>query len=131
MIEEKLLNALMYRKLKLTEELERVSNAIDAFEKSNHKIKSQFESIEIPKNYNTKSDYSSKILYVLQSSAEPLLIDEIISKIQEIENHENVLKLSSNIKFNISMLVKYERVKKIPFNKKKKYSILNLINCVL
>jgi len=77
----------------------------------------------IPKTYAKDLTYGSKILFVLSVHDSPMLVDDIANAIHALEPELEFSKLHKNVGHNLSMLAKYSKVKKHPFNRKIKYSL--------
>jgi hypothetical protein len=116
------------KELQLLTELNRVRIALKAFIDDNINFSdtnfNQQSIIDIiPHQYDSSLTYSAKILYILAREGKPMLVDEITTAVKGLEPGLEIDKLHKSIGYNLSMLAKYSRVKKHPFNRKIKYSV--------
>jgi hypothetical protein len=128
MTEEFIIQQLRDKEAQLLNELNKVRLALKAFIEENipfgnTNTQRYFSEDLIPKTYNANLTYGSKILFILYIENRPLLVDDIVSAIHEREPELDVDKLHKNVSHNLSMLAKYSKIKKHPFNRKIKYSL--------
>ncbi|MDF2433367.1 MAG: hypothetical protein JWP44_2998 [Mucilaginibacter sp.] len=125
-------NEIIIRHLKdketyLTNELNKVRLALKAFIDDNmnfgDKIYSDKINGDIPVEYNSALTYGNKVLYILSKEGKPMLVDEITEALYILEPALDAGKLHKTISYNLSMLAKYGKIKKYPFNRKIKYSV--------
>lgn len=128
MTDELIIQQLRDREAQLLNELNKVRLALTAFIEENVNFgnlsfqKNNPDDL-VPKAYGAALTYGSKILFILSKEARPMLVDEIVQAIQAFEPGLEVNKLHKNVSYNLSMLAKYSKVQKHPFNRKIKYSI--------
>jgi hypothetical protein len=128
MTDELIIQQLKDKEAQLINELNRVRLALKAFIDENISFGSTnsqtyFINDLIPKAYSSNLTYSSKILFIMSSSHKPMLVDDIVSEIHALEPALNINTLHKNVSYNLSMLAKYSKIKKHPFNRKIKYSL--------
>ena len=128
MTDELIIQQLKDKEAQLIIELNKVRLALKAFidENINFGNTSSQKNLAndlIPKAYSANLTYSSKILFIMNSLNKPMLVDEIVSEIHAIEPGLNINTLHKNVSYNLSMLAKYSKIKKHPFNRKIKYSL--------
>jgi hypothetical protein len=128
MTDELIIQQLRNKEAQLMNELNKVRLALEAFIDENMNFgNTNFQKYLIddlvPKTYTTDLTYGSKILFVLYSEGKPLIVDDIVSAIHTYEPGLNADKLHKNVSHNLSMLAKYSKIKKHPFNRKIKYSL--------
>jgi len=128
MSDDLIIQQLKNKEAQLQHELNKVQLALNAFiNKSisfaNLNNYSTVSEDAIPRSYASTLTYGSKILYVLYREAKPMLVDEIAAVIHKFEPELEPAKLHKSISHNLSMLAKYSKVRKHPFNRKIKYSL--------
>jgi hypothetical protein len=128
MTDELIIEQLRNKEAQLITELNKVRLALEAFIDENMNFgNTNFQKYAaddlVPKMYTTDLTYGSKILFVLYTEGKPLMVDDIVSVIHTYEPGLNTDKLHKNISHNLSMLAKYSKIKKHPFNRKIKYSL--------
>lgn len=126
MSDEIIIQQLKDKELQLLNELNKVKMALRVF--LNDSINtvapaSTEREVYVAGHYDKSLTYANKILYVLAASNKPMLVDEITAEIMLLEPELEINKLHKSVSHNVSMLAKYSRVKKHPFNRKIKYSI--------
>ena len=128
MTDDLIIQELKNKEAQLINELNKVQLALNAFIDNNIKFGNTnyqkfFVEDIIPKAYDTNLTYGNKILFVLHNEAKPMLVDEIVDAIHKFEPELQLSKLHKSVGHNLSMLAKYAKVKKHPFNRKIKYSL--------
>jgi hypothetical protein len=127
MSDELIIQQLRDKEMHLINELNKVRLALKAFIDDNMNFSNNFNrdsiATDIPVEYNSSLTYGSKVLYVLAKEKRPMLVDEITLALYNMEAGLNMDKLHKSVSHNLSMLAKYARVKKYPFNRKIKYSV--------
>jgi hypothetical protein len=128
MSNELIIEQLKNKEAQLINELNKVRLALEAFIDENMNFgNTGFQKYAIddlvPKTYTADLTYGSKILFVLYTEGKPLMVDDIVTAIHTYEPALNTDKLLKNISHNLSMLAKYSKIKKHPFNRKIKYSL--------
>jgi len=128
MTQEFIIQQLKYKEAQLLNELNKVRLAQKAFIEDMTSFESSsfqtyFHEDIIPKSYSKNLTYGSKILFILSNENRPLLVDEIVTTIYNLEPELNIEKLHKTISYNLSMLTKYAKIKKHPFNRRVKYSV--------
>ena len=128
MSDELIIQQLKDKEAQLINELSKVRLALKAFIDENMNFgttsfQKDFMNDLIPKAYSANLTYSSKILFIMNISNKPMLVDEIVSEIHTIEPELNINTLHKNVSYNLSMLAKYSKIKKHPFNRRIKYSL--------
>ena len=128
MSDELIIQQLRNKEAQLINELNKVRLALEAFIDENMNFgNTSFQKYAIddlvPRVYTTDLTYGSKILFVLYTEGKPLMVDDIVSAIHNHEPGLNPDKLHKNVSHNLSMLAKYSKIKKHPFNRKIKYSL--------
>jgi hypothetical protein len=128
MSDELIVQQLKDKEAQLINDLNKVRLALKAFINENMSfgntsLQKNFINDLIPKAYSANLTYSSKILFIMNSSNKPMLVDEIVSEIHMREPELNISTLHKNVSYNLSMLAKYSKIKKHPFNRKIKYSL--------
>lgn len=128
MTDELIIRQLKDKEAHLMNELNKVRLALKAFIDENIGFISpaphnHIDTGLIPGSYNSNLTYGSKILYILSVKGKPMLVNEIVDTIHELEPGLEVSKLQKNVSYNLSMLAKYAKVNKHPFNRKIKYSL--------
>ena len=128
MSDELIIQQLRNKETQLINELNKVRLALEAFIDENMNFgNTNFRKYPIddlvPKIYAADLTYGSKILFILYTESKPLLVDDIVSAIHQHEPELDVDKLHKNVSHNLSMLAKYSKIKKHPFNRKIKYSL--------
>jgi hypothetical protein len=128
MTEEFIIQQLRDKEAQLLNELNKVRLALKAFIEENipfgnTNAQRYLSEDLVPKAYNTNLTYGSKILFILYTENRPLLVDDIVSAIHKHEPELDADKLHKNVSHNLSMLAKYSKIKKHPFNRKIKYSL--------
>lgn len=122
MTDDFIVSQLKEKEIRLVAELNKVRLALDAFLNQN-KQGGPGVTDEIPKEYSARLTYSSKILFILSLYDKAMLVSDIVEAIHEREPLAEIDKLRRNVSYNLSMLAKYSRIKKCPFNRKIKYSL--------
>jgi hypothetical protein len=124
MSDELIIKHLKEKESHLLNELNKVRMALKAFIDDNINFNNNDNVGScIPAEYNNSLTYSSKVLYILAREEKPMLVDEIVLALKQIEPGLDMSKLHKNVSYNLSMLVKYARVKKHAFQRKVKYSL--------
>ena len=128
MSNELIVQQLKDKEAQLLIELNKVRLALKAFIDDNINFGNQiqqnyFDTDLVPKVYDEKLTYGSKILFVLNKTGVPMLVDDIVNRILELEPAIEPSKLHKNISHNLSMLAKYSKVRKHAFNRRIKYSL--------
>jgi hypothetical protein len=128
MTEELIIQQLKDRETQLLTELNKVQLALKAFITENMPFgltnsKNYVTDDLIPKTYSPGLTYGNKILFILFREGKPLLVDDIITAIHVYEPDLDTDKLHKNVSYNLSMLAKYSKIRKHPFNRKIKYSL--------
>ncbi len=126
MNDELIIRQLKDREAQLINELDKVRLALKAFIDDNFvnpRANNYLDTDLIPKAYDPGLTYGSKILFVMEKDGVPMLVDDIVARIHELEPGLEVKKLQKNVSHNLSMLAKYSKVRKHPFNRKIKYSL--------
>ncbi len=126
MNDELIIRQLKDREAQLINELDKVRLALKAFIDDNFvnpRANNYLDTDLIPKAYDPGLTYGSKILFVMEKEGVPMLVDDIVARIHELEPGLEVKKLQKNVSHNLSMLAKYSKVRKHPFNRKIKYSL--------
>ncbi len=129
MSNELIIQQLKDKEAQLLTELNKVRLALQAFIDGNipyqpFQYNYNTEQYEVPEKFDRKLTYNVKILFVLKNGAKPLLVEEIVQALHLLEPEIEINKLHKNVSYNLSMLAKYSRIRKHPFNRKIKYSIL-------
>lgn len=122
MTDDFIISQLKEKEIRLVAELNKVRLALDAFLNQNKDEVPDIVS-EIPKEYSADLTYSNKILFILHRHNEAMLVSDIAEAIHQREPTLDNEKLQKNISYNLSMLAKYAKIKKHPFNRKIKYSL--------
>lgn len=122
MTDDFIVSQLKEKEMRLVAELNKVRLALDAFLNQN-KVEITGMPVEVPKEYLTELTYGNKILFILKERNEPMLVSDIVEAVYTREPLLDKEKLQKNISYNLSMLAKYSKVKKHPFNRKIKYSL--------
>ena len=128
MTDDLIIQELKNKEAQLINELNKVQLALNAFIDNNINFGNAnyqkfFVEDIIPKAYDTNLTYGNKILFVLHNEAKPMLVDEIVDAIHKFEPELQLSRLHKSVSHNLSMLAKYAKVKKHPFNRKIKYSL--------
>jgi hypothetical protein len=128
MTDDLIIQELKNKEAQLINELNKVQLALNAFIDNsinfgNTNYQKFFVGDMIPKAYDTNLTYGNKILFILHHEAKPMLVDEIVDAIHKFEPELQLSKLHKSVSHNLSMLAKYAKVKKHPFNRKIKYSL--------
>jgi hypothetical protein len=128
MTDELIIQQLKDKEAQLINELNKVRLALKAFIDENigfgnTNFQKHFANDLIPKTYNTNLTYSNKILFIMNSSGKPMLVDDIVTEIHAIEPGLNINTLHKNVSYNLSMMAKYSKIKKHAFSRKIKYSL--------
>lgn len=128
MTDDLIIQELKNKEAQLINELNKVHLALNAFIDNNINLGNTnyqkfFAEEMIPKAYDTNLTYGNKILFILHNEAKPMLVDEIVNAIHKFEPELQLSKLHKSVSYNLSMLAKYAKVKKHPFNRKIKYSL--------
>jgi hypothetical protein len=128
MTDELIIQQLKDKEAQLLNELNKVRLALKAFIEENNpfgntNLPRSFEDDLIPKAYAANLTWGSKIMFILHSEGKPLLVDDIVVAILGHEPGLDADRLHKNVSHNLSMLAKYAKVKKHPFNRKIKYSL--------
>jgi hypothetical protein len=127
MSDETIIQHLKDKELHLLNELNKVRMALKAFIEDNMGFNNseQTESIgnDIPTQYDKSLTYSNKVRFILAKEGKPMLVDEIVSALHQMEPELDIDKMHKNISYNLSMLVRYAKVKKYAFQRKVKYSL--------
>ena len=131
MSEEIIIQELKNKETQLLFELNKVRLALQAFISDNinfgnESLVKQNSKVTIPDSYYKNLTYNDKILYILCKNESPMLVDEIVQSIKNEEPELDLAKLHKTISYNLSMMVKYGRIKKIPFNRRVKYVSINI-----
>ncbi len=124
MTNDLIIQQLKSKETQLLNELKKVQLALNAFidENINFGNTDYTENI-IPRTYDATLTYGSKILFVLSNEGKPMLVEEIVESIHKLEPELEVSRLHKSVGHNLSMLAKYAKVRKHPFNRKLKYSL--------
>jgi len=128
MSDEIIIQQLRDKETQLLQDLERVRLALSAFINTNigfatnQKI-ADTATNDIPNGFNSSDTYAMKILYILKKEARPMLVEEIVQSLHCLDPKTDVEKVHKNVSYNLSMLAKYAKIKKHPFNRKIKYSL--------
>lgn len=125
MTDDIIIEQLKNRELQLVDELNKVRAALRAFINESilpNEGRFVYPEMNVPAGYETTLTYCGKILYVLSKSETPLLVEEITEALHKLEPGLDHAKLQKSVSHNVSMLAKYARVKRHPFNRKIKYS---------
>jgi len=128
MTDELIIQQLKDKEAQLLHELNKVRLALKAFIDENMGFgitnsKNYVADDLIPKTYSAGLTYGSKILFILFNEGKPLLVDDIVMAIHAYEPGLDTDKLHKNVSYNLSMLAKYSKIRKHPFNRKIKYSL--------
>jgi len=128
MTDELIIQELKHKEAQLLNELNKVRLALRAFINENmnfgnEHFRNKGESNEISQKFDKTLTYGSKILFVLNKENRPMLVEEIITALHNYEPELELSKLHKTVSYNLSMLAKYNRLKKHPFNRYIKYSI--------
>jgi hypothetical protein len=126
MTDDIIIEQLKNRELQLVDELNKVRLALRAFINESilpNEGRFVYPEMNVPAGYETTLTYCGKILYVLSKSEAPLLVEEITEALHKLEPGLDQVKLQKSVSHNVSMLAKYARVKRHPFNRKIKYSL--------
>ncbi|MDP9080716.1 MAG: hypothetical protein M3O71_25145 [Bacteroidota bacterium] len=126
MTDELIVQQLRDKEQQLINELNKVRLAITAFINDNTTFEFyNFNKISrsVPLKFDRMHTYGNKILYILSVAGEPMLVDEITDELLKLEPELDYKKLHKSISHNVSMLAKYGKVKKHPYNRKIKYSL--------
>jgi hypothetical protein len=128
MTDELIVQQLKDKEERLLNELNKVRLAIEAFISDNTSFKiynfqNAATSEDIPLKFDKIHTYSNKILYVLSVADKAMLVDEITDELIKLEPELDYTKLHKSVSYNLSMMVKYGKVKRHPFNRKIKYSL--------
>jgi hypothetical protein len=128
MSDEIIIQELKYKEAQLLNELNKVRLALKAFINENvnfgnENFQSKNDNSEIPQAFDKTLTYGSKILFILNKENRPMLVEEIIAVLHGHEPELDISKLHKTISYNLSMLAKYNKLKKHPFNRFIKYSI--------
>ena len=118
---------LKYRETQLLNELDKVRLALKAFiddiNFGGSDTSARYPEGNIPIQFDKNLTYGSKILYILSQSEKPMLVDDITAQLHSLEPELDIDRLHKSISHNVSMLAKYAKVRKHPFNRKIKYSL--------
>jgi hypothetical protein len=127
MTDELIVQQLKHRETQLLNELNKVRLALKAFiDDINFGVSDTiggYSDSNIPAQFDKNLTYGSKILFILSQSERPMLVDEITERLHRLEPELELNRLHKSIGHNVSMLAKYAKVKKHPFNRKIKYSL--------
>jgi hypothetical protein len=124
MTNEFIIQQLKSKETQLLNELKKVQLALNAFIEENINFSNtNYTNDIIPRTYDSNLTYGSKILFILSSEDKPMLVEEIVESIHRLEPDLDVTRLHKSVGHTLSMLAKYARVRKHPFNRKLKYSI--------
>jgi len=128
MTDELIIKHLKDKEAQLMNELNKVRLALKAFIEENNpflnaNLQKALSDELVPKNYAANLTWSSKILFLLFTEGKPMLVDDLVTGIYHREPELDKNKLHKTVSHNLSMLAKYSRVKKHPFNRKIKYSL--------
>jgi hypothetical protein len=128
MTDELIIQQLKDKEAQLLNELNKVRLALQAFINDNinfGNLNFQKQAIndQIPATYTPDLTYAAKILFVLANEGKPLLVDDIANAIHALEPEIEPSRLHKNVSYNLSMLAKYSKIKKHPFNRRIKYSL--------
>jgi len=127
MTDELIVQQLKYKETQLLNELNKVRLALTAFiDDINFGVPDSIAGYpdgNIPLQFDKNLTYGSKILFILSRSEKPMLVDEITAQIHNLEPELEINRLHKSVSHNVSMLAKYAKVKKHPFNRKIKYSL--------
>ena len=128
MTDEIIIQQLRDKEERLLNELNKVRLALKAFVDENMGFvgANQYNRMIndlMPQTYTSGLTYGSKILFVLHQEGRPMLVDDITDAIHALEPELELTKLHKNVGHNLSMLAKYSKVRKHPFNRKIKYSL--------
>jgi len=128
MSDEIIIQQLKERELHLVNELNKVRLALQAFINENiglaiGKLNSEYPNESVPRRFEKSLTYGAKVLYVLSTSKRPMLVDEIVQELHQLEPELELNRLHKSVSHNLSMLAKYANVKKHAFSRKIKYSL--------
>ena len=128
MSDEIIIQQLKERELHLVNELNKVRLALQAFINENiglaiGKLNSEYPNENVPRRFEKSLTYGAKVLYVLSISKRPMLVDEIVQELHQLEPELELNRLHKSVSHNLSMLAKYANVKKHAFSRKIKYSL--------
>jgi hypothetical protein len=128
MTDELIIQQLKDKEAHLINELNKVRLALRAFIEENNPFlntnsKKSIADGLVPKNYEVNLTWGNKILFLLYIEEKPMLVDELVIAIKKFEPDLETDKLHKTVSHKLSMLAKYSRVKKHPFNRKIKYSL--------
>jgi len=124
MTDDLIIRQLQEKETRLIAELNKVRLALNAFlnNEENEAIDNDLNEA-IPAEYSPEMTYAYKILFVLNQHRGTMLVSEIVETIHILEPRLDKEKLQKNISYNLSMLAKYNRIRKHPFNRNIKYSL--------
>nr|WP_259067382.1 hypothetical protein [Mucilaginibacter sp. X4EP1] len=126
MSDETIIQHLKDKELHLLNELNKVRAALKAFIEDNIGFNNpeRAENIgnDIPTQYDKSLTYGNKVRFILAKEGKPLLVDEIVAALHQLEPELDIDKMHKNVSYNLSMLVRYAKVKKHPFQRKVKYA---------
>lgn len=80
----------------------------------------------IPASYDACTTYNYKILFILKSRAVPMTVNEIVAEIIAVQPALEINKLHRTVSYSLSMLAKTGHLRKHPFNRHIKYSLLTV-----
>lgn len=127
MSDETIIQHLKDKELHLLNELNKVRAALKAFIEDNIGFNNseRTENIgnDIPTQYDKSLTYGNKVRFILATEGKPLLVDEIVAALHQLEPELDIDKMHKNVSYNLSMLVRYAKVKKHPFQRKVKYAL--------
>jgi hypothetical protein len=127
MTDDLIVQQLKHREGQLLNELNKVRLALQAFiDDINFQLPDSSQAYtdsNIPARFDKNLTYGGKILFVLAQSDKPMLVDEITEQLHRLEPELEPNRLHKSVSHNVSMLAKYAKVKKHPFNRKIKYSL--------
>ncbi|HWD86548.1 MAG TPA: hypothetical protein VG367_00380 [Mucilaginibacter sp.] len=123
MTDDIIISQLKEKETKLTAELNKVRLALSAFLSNDKEEEDADTPDELPGEYAAELTYSNKILFVLSQYGKAMLVSDIVEAIHAREPSIDKDKLQKNVSYNLSMLAKYSRIRKHPFNRMIKYSL--------
>ncbi|HZY40351.1 MAG TPA: hypothetical protein VFE53_27055 [Mucilaginibacter sp.] len=127
MTDELIVQQLKNRETQLLNELNKVRLALQAFIDDigfgSSETYNGYAEGNIPAQFDKNLTYGSKILFILAQSDKPMLVDEITDQLHAFEPELEMGRLHKSVSHNVSMLAKYAKVRKHPFNRKIKYSL--------
>ena len=126
MSDELIIQHLKEKELYLINELNKVRRTLNAFVDDHigfaFNLSGEKET-DIPVNYESSLSYADKVLYILQQQGIPMLVQEIIDQLHKLEPNLDLSRLHKNVSYNLSMLAKYNKVRKHAYKRRIKYSV--------